>query len=94
MAPTELARRYFGESNPVGRQITVTGPAGALRGRGLENPSFEVVGVVGDMKNRGPREVSWPETFVPLPLAPAHGRVILVRAGDRIVGTTSARWFA
>jgi putative ABC transport system permease protein len=53
-----LARDFFGDGNPVGQKIEV---------KALKNPirppldaSFEIVGVVGDVKNFGPQQPAKP----------------------------------
>jgi putative ABC transport system permease protein len=58
-----LARDFFGDGNPVGQKIEV---------KALKNPirppldaSFEIVGVVGDVKNFGPQQPAKPMAFIP-----------------------------
>jgi putative ABC transport system permease protein len=58
-----LARDFFGQGNPVGQKIEV---------KILKNPirtpmeaSFEIVGVVGDVKNFGPQQPAMPMAFIP-----------------------------
>jgi putative ABC transport system permease protein len=58
-----LARDFFGQGNPVGQEIEV---------KTLKNPirpsmevSFEIVGVVGDVKNFGPQQPAMPMAFIP-----------------------------
>jgi putative ABC transport system permease protein len=70
-----LAHDMFGEENPVGKQLEVkdfdkwenylqrafemkTGQASA-------NARFEIVGVVGDVKNSGPQQPAVPMAFIP-----------------------------
>jgi putative ABC transport system permease protein len=58
-----LARDFFGKGNPVGQKIEV---------KALKNPirppldaSFEIIGVVGDVKNFGPQQPAKPMAFIP-----------------------------
>ena len=76
-----LARQYFGDSDPIGRLITLNVFETFRDGR-LADPRFEVVGVVADVKHRGPRESSWPEAYAPSSVSWAFGRSIVVRAAD------------
>jgi predicted permease len=50
-----LARRYFPNENPVGKQIEVGSPEDLPRVGGAANSNFRmtIIGVVGDTKNRG-----------------------------------------
>jgi putative ABC transport system permease protein len=70
-----LARRYFGEENPVGRSIEVK-RLPAVEGA---DPLFDVVGVVADSRNQGVQEPPRPEVFVPHSAAAAFGRALVVR---------------
>ncbi|HZD06407.1 MAG TPA: ABC transporter permease, partial [Longimicrobiales bacterium] len=54
-----LARRYFPGEDPVGRRITVHW------GAGLPEPSYEVVGVVGEVRQEGPASLPRPTLYVP-----------------------------
>jgi putative ABC transport system permease protein len=52
-------------------------------GHAIENPSFEVIGVIADAKNRGIIEPAGPEAFIPYTVTGAFERGILVRTqGD------------
>ena len=54
-----------------------------LRDDPMANPTFEIVGVISDAKNRGIQEPPMPEAFVPYTITGAFERGILVRtAGD------------
>jgi putative ABC transport system permease protein len=58
-----LARDFFGEADPVGQQIRVKafrGPVGPP-----QDAEFQIVGVVGDMKNAGPQQPAMPMIFLP-----------------------------
>jgi putative ABC transport system permease protein len=57
--------RYFAGQNPLGRQIKVAELPSWLKGP--ESPSFEVVGVVADIRDdwSGPEAASHPEFYLP-----------------------------
>jgi predicted permease len=71
-----LAASYFGSVDPVGQHITVTIPS-AARSQG-DRASFEIVGVVGDVRNRGPRDPVEPQIYLPGPVLTGN-LTILVR---------------
>jgi len=85
-----LANRYFGSDDPLGRSIALTGlktvrpslAVGTLDDR-LADPTFEIVGVVADIRNQGVRDAPVPEAFVPHTLTTAFARALLVRTADR-----------
>ena len=90
-----LARQYFGDSDPIGKLISLN-VFETFRDRRLDDPRFEVVGVVADVKHRGPRESSWPEAYAPSSVSWAFGRSIVVRAANArtpVIGSIrSAIW--
>jgi len=63
------ARRFFPSENPVGKLVLPSPPeqtvAALLPSRDFRFPRFTVVGVVGDVKQRGLNLPSEPELFVP-----------------------------
>ena len=76
-----LVAKYFGQENPLGQQIrfklleTMKPP--------VENPVFEIIGVVSDAKNQGIQEPTMPEAFIPYTVTGAFERGILARTqGD------------
>lgn len=76
-----LARRFFGQQDPLGRPLTI----GALRTAPdpLADPRFVVIGVVSDMKNQGLREDSAAEAFIPYSVAGFGQDTLFVHtAGD------------
>lgn len=70
-----LARDMFGDKNPVGQQLYVKGfrqwnaqlqRAFEIRSSQLpEDATFQIVGVVGDVKNFGPQQPAVPMAFIP-----------------------------
>lgn len=76
-----LARKFFGDTDPLGKRIEVktleTWPAP------VQEPVFEVIGIVADAKNRGIQDPPMPEMFLPYTITGFAERGILVRtAGD------------
>jgi len=78
-----FANKYFPAENPIGRQIILKGMQKLPDGNAIENPAFEVIGVIADAKNRGIVEPAGPEAFIPYTVTGAFERGILVRTqGD------------
>lgn len=78
-----FANKYFPAENPIGRQIILKGMQKLPDGNAIENPSFEVIGVIADARNDGIVDPILPEMFVPYTVTGAFERGILVRTqGD------------
>ena len=73
-----LVNRFFPKEDPLGQRIKFTLLETLPTGR-VENPVFEIVGVIADAKNRGIQEPPMPEVFVPYTVSGAFMRGILVR---------------
>jgi putative ABC transport system permease protein len=73
-----LVNRYFPGEDPLGQRLKFnllqTLPNGAV-----DDPVFEIVGVIADAKNRGIQEAPMPEVFVPYTVTGAFMRGLLVR---------------
>jgi putative ABC transport system permease protein len=79
-----LAKQYFGDEDPLGHQIKIKALE-TLRESPVENPVFEIVGVISDAKNQGIQDPVLPEMFVPYTLTGEFERGILVRtAGEPV----------
>lgn len=96
----EFAKRYLGETDPVGRLVTIKdlvpppAPAdGAPKSANApRDPPFEVVGIVADTKNNGPQEPTVPEAFVPYSITGQFERGVLLRtAGDPLALVNTVR---
>jgi putative ABC transport system permease protein len=86
-----LARRDFGQADPIGRSMKVNVLETLPDGR-VDNPTFEIVGVVADAKNRGIQNPPLPESFIPSSVTAAYGRSIIVRtAGSPLPLLNSVR---
>ena len=72
-----FVRRHFPGENPLGRQITVkdlTNPPFSLK-----SPTFEIVGVIGDIQDNGPGEPSQPAIYIPYTVAGSGWTSYVVR---------------
>ena len=76
-----FAKKYFGADDPLGRTIRL--PRLSTLPVPVADPTFEIVGVVGDMANQGPREPPTPQVFVPFTVVGLPGLGLVMRtAGD------------
>jgi predicted permease len=73
-----FVRSYLGAHAPLGRAVVVQMPGGGPDAPS-PNPSFEIVGVVGDAKNAGLQEPVAPEVYLPYTVTGAIDRHLLVR---------------
>jgi putative ABC transport system permease protein len=73
-----LVTRYFGTADPIGSQIKLNNLETPQNG-GVQQPLFEIIGVISDAKNRGIQEPPMPEAFIPYTITGAFQRGILVR---------------
>jgi len=80
-----LVAKWFGKEDPIGRQITIK-HLGAIPNPPVANPVFEIVGVIGDMKNSGIQDPVRPEIMVPYTVTGAFARGILVRTASNPIG--------
>jgi predicted permease len=69
----QLARKYFGNSDPLGRKIGQSGP-------GNNVPFMTVVGVVGDVKYWGVDSTFKPAYYLPIPQNAGGSSFLIVRA--------------
>jgi putative ABC transport system permease protein len=58
-----LARDFFSDKNPLGQQLKVK--AFLTHSQAPQDATFEVIGVVRDVKNAGPQQPAHPMAFVP-----------------------------
>ena len=73
-----FVEKFLGTEEPLGRAVRFklleTAPGGAIG-----DASFEIVGVIGDAKNRGIQDPTDPEAFMPYSVTGAFYRGLLVR---------------
>ncbi|RPI49001.1 MAG: ABC transporter permease, partial [Acidobacteria bacterium] len=74
-----FVNKYFPGENPIGRQIVLKMMQKLPDGNAVENPTFEVIGVISDAKNSGIIDPVRPEAFIPYTVTGAFERGILVR---------------
>lgn len=72
-----LVRKYFGNEDPIGKRIRLARLAAAPDS--MADPSFEIIGVVADIRNQGVEEASLPEAYIPLTVGSAGFPGLLVR---------------
>jgi putative ABC transport system permease protein len=72
-----FARKYLGKTSPIGQRIRLAELANFPDK--VEDPSFEVIGVVKDAKNQGLEEPPLPEAWVPYTVTGSGERGVLVR---------------
>jgi putative ABC transport system permease protein len=65
------ARRYFPNENPLGRTIRIND---------RENVDWEVVGIVGDVRNQRLDRVPRPQVYVPMDQSPAGSMTVVMRS--------------
>jgi predicted permease len=69
----QLARKYFGDRDPLGQKIGQSGP-------GNDVPFMTVVGVVGDVKYWGVDSTFKPAYYLPLPQNASGSNFVIIRA--------------
>ena len=77
----EMARRYFPDENPIGKEINVTNGPETFR---------EIVGIVGDVKQYGLAQPTTLQTYEPFSQNPFSGMTLVVRSESNPAGLTSA----
>ena len=75
-----FARRYFGSEDPLGRVVRVSRLA--TLSRPIEDPTFQVVGIMRAVVNQGPREQPVPEVLLPFSVRLPSGYGLIVRTAD------------
>lgn len=86
-----LVQKYFGKENPIGQRIKIKMLETFPNAR-VDNPVFEIIGVVADAKNQGIQEPVRPEMFIPYTTTGVFERGILVRtAGEPSLLLNSVR---
>jgi predicted permease len=74
-----LVNRFFGSEDPIGQRIKFSFLETLRDGQAVENPVFEIVGVISDAKNQGIQDPPMPEAFIPYTVTGAFERGILIR---------------
>ena len=76
-----LARKYFGQDDPIGRSLTLKMLATDVTPP-VPDPAFEIVGIVADAKNNGIQDPPRPEVFIPYTTTASFERGIIVRTAQ------------
>jgi len=72
-----LAKKYFSTTEPLGASIKL--PRLATLPVPVPDPTFEIVGVIRDFANAGPRDLPAPQVWMPFPLRGPAGLGLVVR---------------
>jgi putative ABC transport system permease protein len=83
-----LARKYFGAEDPLGRSIFLTRLT--TLPVPVADPTFEIIGVVRDMANQGPRELPMPQVFIPYPFRGPAALTLTVRTAGEPMALVNA----
>ena len=75
-----FARKYFANENPLGQRIRLPNLDA------VSDPSFEIIGVVADVTNRGLQAPIEPELWVPNTITGFPMRVLIVRSAQDSAG--------
>jgi putative ABC transport system permease protein len=75
-----FVKKYLLGENPIGRQVRITQLA-EFEDK-VANPTFEIIGVVADVKNRGLQDPAGPEIWIPYTVTGSAFRGILVRTAQ------------
>jgi putative ABC transport system permease protein len=81
----EMARRYWGNRDPLGSVLVYGDPKSAGGGR-----RFTVVGVAGDVRHEGPGGAPRAETYVPYPQWPWPNMSVVLRAAGEPAALVAA----
>jgi putative ABC transport system permease protein len=83
-----FVRKYFGNEDPIGKRVQLM----RLRivKNGIPDPTFEIVGVVADIRNQGVEESTTAEAMIPFTVATFDFPRIIVRTSSdaRMISTT------
>jgi len=72
-----FVKKYVGNENPIGKQVRIAQLAEFEDA--VKEPTFEIIGLVADVKNRGLQDPVEPEIWVPFTITGSAFRGILVR---------------
>ena len=75
-----FVKKYLGNENPIGRQVRIAQLAEFEDA--VKEPTFEIIGLVADAKNRGLQDPPEPEIWVPYTVTGSAFRGILVRTAN------------
>jgi putative ABC transport system permease protein len=90
-----FARKYLPNDDPIGRRVRLMNlqlvETGLATGATPAPPAwFEIVGVVGDVTNRGPRAPVEPEVLIPSTITRSTVQILIVRTSQDPATLTNA----
>jgi len=83
-----FVKKYLGNENPIGKQVRIAQLAEFEDA--VKEPTFEIIGLVADVKNRGLQDPVDPEIWVPYTVTGSSFRGILVRTAREPLTMLSA----
>ena len=72
-----FVKKYLGDENPIGKQVRILQLAEFQDA--VKDPTFEIIGLVSDVKNQGLQDPVTPEIWVPYTVTGSGFRGVLVR---------------
>jgi putative ABC transport system permease protein len=75
-----LARQFFGGQDPLGRTLQL--PRLSTMPVPIADPTFTIIGVIGDTANQGPRYPARPQLYVPFTLRDTAGLAFVLRTSS------------
>lgn len=76
-----LVKKFFGNEDAIGRHIRLN-ELQTIPQDPVKDASFEIIGVVADVKNQGVQEAPMPELFIPYTVTGFFERGVLVRTAQ------------
>jgi len=83
-----FVKKYLTNENPIGRQVRIAQLAEFEDA--VKEPTFEIIGLVADAKNRGLQDPPQPEIWVPYTVTGSAFRGILVRTANEPLSMLNA----
>jgi putative ABC transport system permease protein len=83
-----FVKKYLPNENPIGRQVRIASLADFEDK--VPDPTFEIIGVVADARNRGLQDPPGPEIWIPYTVTGSAFRGILVRTAQDPLGMLKA----
>src|SRR5437879_5496500 len=83
-----FVKKYLTNENPIGRQVRIAQLAEFEDA--VKDPTFEIIGLVADAKNRGLQDPPQPEIWVPYTVTGSAFRGILVRTANEPLSMLNA----
>jgi putative ABC transport system permease protein len=90
-----FVRKYLPKGDPLGQRVRLANLRHAdsrlaARAEPVRDAWFEIVGVIGDVANRGPRDPTQPEVLIPSTVARSVVQVLIVRTSQDPAMLTNA----